>query len=158
MRNKTSTETNFKRGFTLVEIMVVVVIIGLLASIAIPGFTQSRQSSVASRMASDIKKFSDQFAVYNLREGDWPADGLPAGIPAGMETLENGSWAETTAIGGNWDWDYDVFGITAGVSIQGLTGDESTLLAIDSLIDDGNLSTGSVVRMSSTHLCYILVE
>lgn len=156
MSKNQNSGSNRQRGFTLVEIMVILVIIGLLASIAIPGFTQSRRASVASRTANDIKKFADQFTLYNLRLGEWPEDGLPASIPSGMEQLQNGSWGQTTAIGGNWDWDFQALGFTAGVSIQGVTAEEKTLLTIDSLIDDGNLNTGSLVRFSSGHIGYIL--
>ena len=136
--------------------MVVAVIIGLLASIAIPGFTASRNSSAATTAASDIKSFADEFSLYNLREGVWPEDGLPSTIPTGMEQLQNGLWPNSSAIGGQWDWDYNAHGITAGVSIVGHNTTEDTLSKIDKLIDDGDLNSGSFQRMAAGHVCYIL--
>lgn len=138
--------------------MVVAVIIGLLASIAIPAFTASRNSSMASTAAGDIKNFADEFSLYNLREGVWPEDGYPSTIPSGMEQLANGLWTSRTAIGGQWDWDFNAHGFTAGVSIVGHTVTDETVLMIDRLIDDGNLSTGSLIRMGDTHLSFIIEE
>jgi len=138
--------------------MVVIVIIGLLASIAIPAFTQSKRSSVASRTANDLKKFADQFSLYNLSNGTWPEDGYPSTIPSGMEQLGSGTWTELTAIGGQWDWDYNARGFTAAVSIHGHTAEEATIRAIDNLIDDGNLSTGRLVSTGASQVSYILED
>lgn len=154
-----NTKYGTKQGFTLVELMVVVTIIGLIASIAIPAFTQSRQSSIATRTSNDFRQFADKFNLYNLATGDWPADGYPATVPDGMsESLAGGGWQHTSPIGGNWDYDYDQFGFTAGVSIQSLTANDETLTAIDRLIDDGNLETGALYKTGPDRLSFVLAE
>ncbi len=59
------TKTN-RRGFTLVEIMIVVAIIALLASIAVPGFLRARKRSQASRIINDLRLIDsavDQYAI-----------------------------------------------------------------------------------------------
>jgi prepilin-type N-terminal cleavage/methylation domain-containing protein len=56
------------RGFTLVEIMIVVAIIALLASIAVPGFLRARKRSQATRIINDLRLIDsaiDQYAIEN---------------------------------------------------------------------------------------------
>jgi prepilin-type N-terminal cleavage/methylation domain-containing protein len=55
-----------KRAFTLVEIMIVVAIIALLASIAVPGFLRARKRAQAARILNDLRLIDsaiDQYAI-----------------------------------------------------------------------------------------------
>jgi prepilin-type N-terminal cleavage/methylation domain-containing protein len=59
-------------GFTLVEIMIVVAIIGLLAAIAVPGFIRARKRSQATAVLNDARVLDgakDQYAIENNRTG-----------------------------------------------------------------------------------------
>ena len=55
-----------KKGFTLVEIMIVVVIIGLLAAMAIPAFQRVRQNSRVSAMDNDARQLASAAQQYML--------------------------------------------------------------------------------------------
>jgi type IV pilus assembly protein PilA len=57
---------NSKKGFTLVEIMIVVVIIGLLAAMAIPAFQKVRQNSIQSKMDNDARQVAAAAQQYFL--------------------------------------------------------------------------------------------
>ena len=72
-----------RQGFTLVEIMIVMAIIALLASIAVPGFLRARKRSQAGRIMNDLRLIDsaiDQYALENNKKtgdpvntADWTA-------------------------------------------------------------------------------------
>ena len=57
------------KGFTLVEIMIVVVIIGLLAAMAIPAFQKVRQSSQDKAVLNNARQLSAAADQYYLENG-----------------------------------------------------------------------------------------
>lgn len=74
MRNRKMT------GFTLVEILIVVVILGILAAIVIPQFTSASQEAIKGALASQGKTIESQFELYRVRnQGIFPMLGALAG-------------------------------------------------------------------------------
>ena len=65
---KTS-KTSLKAGFTLVEIMIVVAIIGLLAAIAIPNFIKARATSQQNACINNLKQISGAIDEWALETG-----------------------------------------------------------------------------------------
>ncbi len=61
-----------KRGFTLVEILIVVVILGILAAIVIPQFTDASTQAKESSLVSDLQTLRSQIELYKAQHNDTP--------------------------------------------------------------------------------------
>jgi general secretion pathway protein G len=61
-----------KRGFTLVEILIVVVILGILAAIVIPQFTQASTEAKQNSLCSDLQTLRSQIELYKVQHNDNP--------------------------------------------------------------------------------------
>ncbi len=64
-----NTRNRSSKGFTLVEIMIVVVIIGLLAAMAIPAFQKVRQSSQDKAVLNNARQLAAAADQYFLENG-----------------------------------------------------------------------------------------
>ncbi len=62
-------KTNRKSGFTLVEIMIVVAIIGLLAAIAIPNFVKARTTAQKNACINNLRQIDGAKEQYMLENG-----------------------------------------------------------------------------------------
>jgi type II secretion system protein G len=61
-----------KGGFTLVEILVVVVILGILAAIVIPQFTQASTEAKFSSLCTDLHTLRSQIEMYKSQHNNTP--------------------------------------------------------------------------------------
>lgn len=73
------------KGFTLIELMIVVAIIGILAAIAIPAYNDYTQTTKASAGIAGLSSFKTTVAMCYQKEGDLKdckagSKGIPAGV------------------------------------------------------------------------------
>ncbi len=144
-----------RRAFTLVEIMIVVVIVGLLAALALPALGRVKSQAVAKRYLNDVRQIAAGAERYAMEVGRYPDNGIGALHPNLRGYVPDSLFGTTTPLGGVWDWDYQQNGFTASISVYQFTASDDQLLAIDRSIDDGNLNTGSF-RKDSSKVIYIL--
>ncbi len=78
------------RGFTLVEILIVVVILGILAAIVIPQFTSASESAKSSSLTSQLQTIRSQIELYQIQHnGDYPT-------LASLQTGDPDEWTQLT--------------------------------------------------------------
>ncbi len=124
--------------------MIVVAIIALLAAIAVPAFMRARQQAQNAKFMNALRIATSAIEQYAMEHQGYPTDVTRGVLPPGManymdETLD---WTAPTPIGGDWDWDFNVFGIKGAVCVVNPTVSTEQLEEIDSKIDDGDLRTG----------------
>lgn len=73
-----TTMQTVKRGFTLIEILIVVVILGILAAIVIPQFTDASQEAMESSVKSQLQTIRSQIELYRVKNGGALPDLTPA--------------------------------------------------------------------------------
>jgi len=59
-----------RKGFTLVEILIVVVILGILAAIVIPQFSQASTDAKLSSLQSNLQSIRSAIALYKIQHND----------------------------------------------------------------------------------------
>ena len=91
-------KTNKQKGFTLLEIMVVIVILGVLASMVVPNLMGNKDKADRQKVISDVIALENSLDMYKLDNGVYPSteQGLealidePSGSPEPRNYREDG--------------------------------------------------------------------
>jgi prepilin-type N-terminal cleavage/methylation domain-containing protein len=147
-----------KGAFTLIEIMIVVVMIGILAAIAIPAFQKLTKRSQNTAFVNDLRIASEAIQRYSLETGDWPPDGggtLPVQLTGYLPPPDR--WSLPTPVGGLWAMSRGATStdFRASLTVSGYVGGTARAAEIDKQIDDGDPATG-FLQASGTTLTYVL--
>ena len=82
-----------RKGFTLIEILIVVIILGILAAIVIPQFTNASKEAKQSALVTMVQSLRSQIALFKLQHNDY----LPGCNPVTNTTLSEATfWDQMT--------------------------------------------------------------
>ncbi len=84
-RIKVSMNRSLRAGFTLVELLLVMVIVGILAGLAQPSLQRALMKARAADVVGDMNVVRVAVFNYLAEEGEWPADRGRGRIPRGLE-------------------------------------------------------------------------
>ena len=65
---------NLRAGFTLVELIVVIAVLGVLAGIAIPRFVNANMAARGSKILADMNACESAINIYYVKNGDYPSN------------------------------------------------------------------------------------
>ena len=147
------------RAFTLVEILIVVVILGILAATVVPSFANATEPTRQTTFITNMKDFAEAVQIYKVRNNEYPPDTNTGELPDGFEDLiDPRDWVGRTPIGGQWDTEETDVGYGIGVHFDGTgeTRDDTYMTEIDEIFDDGDLESGGFRQIDETRYYLIL--
>lgn len=142
------------RAFTLVELLVIIVVLGILAGVAIPRYFDYTDRAIVSQTMYNFKVIGQAATNYCRDFGAYPPDndGSTPGSGVAAAYWPNNLWETASPIGGKWNWNRGLGGQPTGfadadVCIYSISTSPSARLTsrmtqIDAALDDGNLATG----------------
>lgn len=151
------------RGFTLVEILIVVVILGILAAIVTPQFAGATEESRRSAFVTELKVFVDAAEYFAAREGTYVSDGSSGVCPAEFaDYVDADDFEAGTPIGGVWDTEFNDSGVTSAIGVHfnvaSEVRDDAYMTIVDALFDDGDLNNGAFQKLADARFYYIIEE
>lgn len=155
MKNTHKWGNKAQSGFTLLELMIVVAIIGIIASLAVPAYQDYQTRARLSGLALQFDQMKLILSIYAQETGEYPDDThiVPppgAGLP--------GYWLDETLLGGNFNWEGPDNYPYAGIAILGATAPDHEIRIFDRIIDDGDLTTGRFRITDNGRHTFILDE
>jgi prepilin-type N-terminal cleavage/methylation domain-containing protein len=127
------------KGFTIVELMVVVTTIGILALLGMPGIRMAQERTQATATANDIRVFTEAIEFYSSSKGSYPGFMTYTSMPDDIAEYLPVVWKN-----GVHNWFYYSDNNYTYVYLYNLNFTAEQAVLVDSILDDANIATGSI--------------
>ncbi|MEM1447235.1 MAG: prepilin-type N-terminal cleavage/methylation domain-containing protein [Planctomycetota bacterium] len=132
-------------GFTIIELLIVVVILGVLASLAIPRLSSASVNAKYTATHAGFRNITAALDVYHTDHRAYPPNAPLGRLPPEMvDYLHDLAFTEPPPIGRAWDWNGTGSGInTFGINLSIHTTPRSDRDEMEKRYDDGDPKTGT---------------
>jgi general secretion pathway protein G len=89
-----------RTAFTLIEILIVVILLGILAAIVIPQFGSASEDALLGKAKTDVSTLNSQTELYRVRSGDSTANPTET-------TLHNNGFLKSVPTNDSYSYGYD---------------------------------------------------
>jgi prepilin-type N-terminal cleavage/methylation domain-containing protein len=158
-------------GFTLVEIMIVVAIIAILATIAVPAWLRASMRSQNAKFLNDARVFAHAMDVFATENKVYPPDfGTGSLTKTANGTfydlrpyVDEEKYYSRTPLGGQWDIESQTTDdpgglLPAAVGVDNYAVTQGQLLMLEEQYDDEDLTTGGLRLVDSDTRYYWIID
>lgn len=151
-----------RSAFSLVELLIVIVVIGILAAVVIPNTIMAGDTARVTATAQDLRAIESAVVAYKNKNGRWPRDVARAVLPVEIAEYftKSDPFGKTVPLGGVYDYDGATSSRGPRISIRGSTGNpipnDATTLELDEEMDDGVLTTGRLRKSGGSIEFYVV--
>ncbi|GEM_PF-2460018 len=153
---------HIRSGFSLIELLVVIVVIGILAAVVVPNTIMAGDSARITATAQDLRSIEKAVEAYRNSSGRWPRDVNRAVLPPEIAPsfAKSDPFAKVVPTGGVYDYDGATASRGPRISIRSSSGNsipnDDTIRKIDHEIDDGDITTGRFRKSGGTIEYYLV--
>lgn len=152
-----------RHGFTLIEIVVVLMIVAILAAVTYPKFQDKVADAEQTAFAESLRLFVDAAFIFKADTGSYPmnSDTGTLGSDGFANYIDETKFLAETPIGGLWDVHLGSASRRAGIGVHFLNSPVKSIAymtEIDTMLDDGDISAGKFRRVTRDRYYFVLSE
>ncbi|HCT43610.1 MAG TPA: hypothetical protein DF699_00185 [Phycisphaerales bacterium] len=153
-------ESHMRQAFTLIEVIIVIVVIGILAAAVIPKAINAQQETALAATVADLKAIENAVSLYYSEYGAYPRDVNRREVVDVLDPYfkSENPFSKTAPIGGIYDYEGPPNWSPVQISIRSENSSnhsEDKAIELDAYMDNGDLSSGTV-RRSGNRTYYII--
>lgn len=142
-----------RRGFTLIEMLIVMLVIGILASIAVLKYIDLTNEALSAKVTSEMHVIRLATLNYYFDTQAWPADAPPGSVPPELVSYLPGNFAFTQK---KYLLDFDNVAGPSGGSTVGITVQSPDTRLTNKLVS--RLGSGTPYLVVGGTLTYVIVD